>query len=506
MSKRRRKRRRKEGEGRYVGRPKILSNPLPNKDLDSTVPFIDDFSTEECETDIGEFIFNFNVEGSKEKENMAGAGGSSPSSPSSSSSPSPSSDQSSSSSASDSESDGDDIWNRPYVRHCYAEIRNQQLVRNLLENLYVAGCLPDFMLLVTQLASGKLSPLNIAFLLCLERAKWQSLKSTTQMRFREVTKKFWLVVYRLLKGKGLRFFSGPKNYGQVISKVTTRGKYDPDKSEINFAVPDERQLCSQDRILGRIIQPGLIDASMNMLKNHKDIVLMADCKRLAKGLTGQMMGDVNLSGHEKRPTLQEKLQTFRQDCNAVTDQVQSLPNATILQSHIDLKDTMQLITSKIRNVCQIENTERRRLLNYEKLNPNPNYKTAAKGACRSHIYDCKVFINNALDLNRSICKTMSMLQKTSCSFNPIHVSLQNQRNVQRLLPVIYVSRNSTVDAHPEWFRQHSPQWKKLRSQAHLTGSTAYNTMGFHGLSQLCNHFREFIHKKPPVPVDDATQA
>ena len=338
---------------------------------------------------------------------MAGTEGSFPSSPSSSSSPSPSSDQSSSSSVSDSESDGDDIWNRPYVHHCYAEIRNQQLVRNLLENLYVAGCLPDFMLLVTQLASGKLSPLNIAFLLCLEHAKWQSL---TQMRFREVTKKFWLVVYHLLKGKGLRFFSGPKNYGQVISKVTTRGKYDPEKSEINFAVPDERQFCSQDRILGRIIQPGLIDASMNMLKNHKDIVLMADCKHLAKGLTGHMMGDVNLWGHEKRPTLQEKLQTFRQDFNTVTVQVQLLPNASILQCHIDLKYTMQLITSKIRNVRQIENTERRRLLNYEKLNPNPNYKTAAKGACRSHIYDCKVFINTALDLNRSICKTMSFLQ------------------------------------------------------------------------------------------------
>ena len=95
------------------------------------------------------------------------------------------------------------------------------------------------MLLVTQLASGKLSPLNIAFILCLERAQWQSLKSTTQMRFRDVTKKFWLVVYRLLKGKGIRFFSGPKNYGQVISKTTTRGNYNPEKSDINFAVPDE---------------------------------------------------------------------------------------------------------------------------------------------------------------------------------------------------------------------------------------------------------------------------
>ena len=254
--------------------------------MDSTLPFEDDFSTEECETDTGLFSFQVNVQGSKENKNMAVAGGSSPSSSpssSSSSSPSPSSSTASDQSSSDSDSDGDNIWNRPYVRHCYAEIRNQHMVRNLVENLYAAGCLQDFMLLVTQLASGKLSPLNIAFILCLERARWQSLKSTTQMRFRDVTKKFWLVVYHLLKGKGIRFISGPKNYGQVISKTTTRGNYDPEKSDINFAVPDERYLHTQDGILGRIIQPGIIEGSMNMLKNHKDIVLMADCKQLAKG-------------------------------------------------------------------------------------------------------------------------------------------------------------------------------------------------------------------------------
>ena len=239
--------------------------------MDSTLPFKDDFATEECETDTGQF----NVQGSKENKDMVVAGESSPSSSpssSSSSSPSPSSSTASDQSSSDSDSDGDNIWNRPYVHHCYAEIRNQHMVRNLVENLYAAGCLQDFMLLVTQLASGKLSPLNIAFLLCLERARWQSLKSTTQMRFRDVTKKFWLVVYRLLKGKGIRFF------GQVISKTTTRGNYDPEKSDINFAVPDERYLRTQDGILGQMIQPRIIEGSMNMLKNHKDIVLMADCK------------------------------------------------------------------------------------------------------------------------------------------------------------------------------------------------------------------------------------
>ena len=178
-----------------------------------------------------------------QKGNMAGQ---SPSSSPSSSSSSPTPPLSSSS---DSDSDDDDIWGRPYVRHCCCELRNVVFVQRLVQKLYTSCCLQDFMLLVTQIANGQLSPLNITFLLCLKHAKWQLLESTTQMKYRDVTKRFWLVVYRLLKGKGLCFFSGPKNYGQVVSKDTTRGKYDPKKSEINFAVPDEWYLRSQDKIL-----------------------------------------------------------------------------------------------------------------------------------------------------------------------------------------------------------------------------------------------------------------
>ena len=98
---------------------------------------------------------------------------------------------------------GDNFWNRPYIRYCCRQLKNYDFVRNLVQKLYTTQCLQDFILLVTQLADGSLLPLNIAFLLCLEHAKWQSLKSTTQMRFCNVTKKFWLVVYHLLKGKGL---------------------------------------------------------------------------------------------------------------------------------------------------------------------------------------------------------------------------------------------------------------------------------------------------------------
>ena len=67
---------------------------------------------------------------------------------------------------------------------------------------------------------------------------------------------------------------------------------------------------TQDRVLGQLIPPGIIEHSMKIIENHKDIVLMADCKRLAKGLRSDRMGDIDLWGHEKPPILQQKLNKF----------------------------------------------------------------------------------------------------------------------------------------------------------------------------------------------------
>ena len=88
-----------------------------------------------------------------------------------------------------------DIWNSQYARRCFEQLRSAEFLTALISFLHQSGCLRNFMLLVTPLAEGKFSPMNIAFLLCLEHAKWQSLIATTQMRFRAVTKKIWLIVY-----------------------------------------------------------------------------------------------------------------------------------------------------------------------------------------------------------------------------------------------------------------------------------------------------------------------
>ena len=215
--------------------------PQKNKDIDTTLSYSDNFENEST-SGIMSHAMNFYCGGDPPCDSLlAGHRNSENSTSSSENSPVPESSSSASTSEEEDDSADDEpnVWNSNYARSCLSILKGDKLLKPLIEMLYANSCLKDFMTLVTSISDGSLSPTNISFLLCLERAKWQSLKTTTQMRFRDVTKKFWLVVYRLLKGKGIRFFSGPKNWGQVVSKDAQLGNYDPKCSEINFAVPDE---------------------------------------------------------------------------------------------------------------------------------------------------------------------------------------------------------------------------------------------------------------------------
>ena len=186
-----------------------------------------------------------------------------------------------------------------------------------------------------------------------------------------------------------------------------------------------------DSVVGRIIDSGIIDDSMKMIEGHKNIVLMADCKRLAKGLKGDSLGDVDLWGHEGNPIMKEKLEEFREQYSFLTQLTKQLPDSNDdIEVYMNLIGILKMITEKIRDVRLIKIQECRQLLNHEHCNPDPGYKTAAKSSCRAHIYECKIFVNHALELNNSICKALSHLQKNYCSFNSSGVHLESQQNVR----------------------------------------------------------------------------
>ena len=161
------------------------------------------------------------------------------------------------------------------------------------------------MKLMKHLSTGEIGMDNIAWILMLERAKFQSCKNTVAIRYSKVTKLFWSIVYRLCKSSGLKFFAGEKNWGQVLSNECGRSRYTPDKSKINFAVPSESVLRYINRRLPKVIPPGKIQQSLDLLSNQKDVVLMADGKLVTKGLKENFCGDVNLFGHEIDPNIND---------------------------------------------------------------------------------------------------------------------------------------------------------------------------------------------------------
>ena len=174
--------------------------------------------------------------------------------------------------------------NKNFKEECIKELKDDVMLQKLVDNLDVEGNLNNFMILIKQLASGELPVNNIVLLLLLDRVRFQATDNTVGMRYRSVTKLFWSVVYRLCKGVGLKFFGGEKNWGQVVTRSSKKSHYSPTKSKINFAVPDEKILREHSNKMPKIIQPGKIRCTLEMLKDEKDVVIMADAKLVTKGL------------------------------------------------------------------------------------------------------------------------------------------------------------------------------------------------------------------------------
>ena len=256
---------------------------------------------------------------------------------------------------------------------------------------------------------------------------------------------------------------------------------------------------------GEVIPPGIIDDSYKLLSNHPDVVIMADYKRVAKRLRAERLGDVDLWGHEAKPTLQEKIEKVKDELQTIKSIIDSIPDLDHLDIYSCLSNVLRMTTFKIRDIRQIELKERRRLINYGKLNPDPNFRAAAKSACKTQIYECKIFVHKALQLNLHICQCLAKMQNNEHVMRTGNVNLSTQINVRRLLSTEYVSRHIDIQESPHLIKQGSEKWMEFRKKSHITASTAYNALGFRGFSKVKEHFNEFVYKRQPKPFPPDVQ-
>ena len=168
------------------GCPKKYAMPLKTKDINTTLSYESSSDCDESKEGETSNSFQCDVHETPNQDLLAD----------------PTSDSDGTNGDNDDVPNNADIWRSEYARRCFETLKSVEFLTALISVLHQSGCLSDFMLLFTQLAEGTFSPMNIAFLLCLEHAKWQSLITTTQMRFRAVTKQILAHCLLIIEGEG----------------------------------------------------------------------------------------------------------------------------------------------------------------------------------------------------------------------------------------------------------------------------------------------------------------
>lgn len=146
--------------------------------------------------------------------------------------------------------------------------------------------------------------------------------------------------------------------GEIIINYSKRGCFNPAESEINFAVPIQKVKKKMegpmppDDIKPCILQHmiHLIAEQSSTLKTYK---LCLDVKKLNGSTTG-ILGDVDLFGHEQKPTLREKQNRLQDEILHTESVLKTLDNVDtnfLLQSF--LPSIKSCLTEKLRKLVTL---------------------------------------------------------------------------------------------------------------------------------------------------------
>ena len=195
------------------------------------------------------------------------------------------------------------------------------LLKDVRRILTENGRYQDFVSVLKGIANNILTD-NIALHL-LDVGNFYSKDSIQGIRYSDETLAFWLTVKKLFKGKGINFFRGFKAQG--LDKAE-EGHNKPKDCRINFAIPSNPILARESaKFTVNVKNPGILSLSLDAFaetNKQKDVKISIDGKKLALGIGN--MGDENLCGHEKTPTLQERKQRLATEVDTIDSVTSSI--------------------------------------------------------------------------------------------------------------------------------------------------------------------------------------
>ena len=388
-----------------------------------------------------------------------------------------------------------------------------RLLPSVMESLKQENCGETMKSFFQQVDRGTFPLKNTSFWLWLDVVRWYQNPTTTMMRYSDQCKMFWKLGWRIFGTRFLNFMSGDKNDTQLVLGETVRGRYDPQTSSVNFAVPSTKVLRSFDPydVYGGRKQGVLTDMveSFGQYSEHRSACLTYDGKKLKLGLTPSS-GDVDLLGFEKSETLIQKQMELKRKLDGVikVEEILSLSEDILSvedKSYI-CKALSSILTELSSSIELLKGIKQKKLYAKSKLMErggeqdwrNSKYKFAIS-AIIAFIFEIDKFLEDTGILLDDIAWTIARLN--NCYFSrreglllslcPSYVGIQEDQNT-------VTPRNT---------KQRSSKWFELRKSARVTGSTLYKALGLDGMRRLKEHFDHVVCGVPESsPSEEAQKA
>ena len=297
----------------------------------------------------------------------------------------------------------------------------------------------------------------------------------------------------MCKGSGLKFFSGPKNWGQVVNKECDKSHYNPSNAKLNFAVPDEKILWECQNGIPKLVPPGKIVKCLDMLSDKKDIVLIADGELVTKGLKESFLGDVNLFGHETTPNLAELKSTLESHITYIGRCCESFKGCNYADQYEILLELLQMNTQLLSKIRAHNSVQRKKLSNFTSRDASSNIPDKAISACKTEIYTSNIWIRNALKQNLEICKMMASHKNNLHFFSTVEQdNFSNLQNSRFLYDSAYVCQHINSREYPNLIKKYCDEWYKLVKESYVTSDTVCSALGLNGVNAMKMHFKQFV--------------
>ena len=209
------------------------------------------------------------------------------------------------------------------------------MLNSLCDILSQYNQVEDFKNLLEGVASGKIAPDNICWLLNVHLGRLSGLTNTSQMHWHKDIVDFFSIVYILFGASAINVLCGPMHFSEVVMEKIDNRKFDPHTAKINLPIPSVTTLRSTSTGYQKEIPVGLVEHTLDMAEvasqKGSQYVLSFDGKLVAKGFKGESYGDINLWGIEKPISVANAIRLLKHSIKTTEMICTSLKSGKILE-------------------------------------------------------------------------------------------------------------------------------------------------------------------------------